>query len=617
MLGKIRHFFSEYRQLGYVVISILISLALYLSGRTTIANFILGATAVIAVIPLLWDMIQKLRSGEYGVDLLAATAIITAVILREYWAAIIIVLMLTGGEALEDYAERRAKRELNALLERKPTQAHLVKGKTVKDIAVSAVKVRDTLLVQPGEVIPVDATVLEGTSELDESSLTGEAVPVEKSAGDALLSGSINGSGVLTVRAEATAANSQYEQIIKLVKSAMSGQSPFVRMADRYAVPFTGVAFLIAGAAWYIGGSPSRFLEVLVVATPCPLILGAPIALVSGMSRAAKEGIIVKNGSALEKLAEVRTIAFDKTGTLTEGTPVVDKVVTFNGHKRADVLALAAAIESGSNHILAQAITKYASAQKLKVQAAKQVKEAPGLGLTGRAGGKTVHVGRLSYMNNLQITMPAGFKPSDIKSTATYVAINDTLAAVMTFTDVIRTESKPTLAQLKRAGISHTLMITGDNKTAAEQVAKELGIEDVTADCLPADKLHALDRIKHRPVAFVGDGINDAPILTASDVGIALGARGSTAASESADVVILQDDLNKVASSVAIAKRTFFIAKQSILIGIFISVGLMLVFSTGRFTAVQGALLQEVVDIIVIINALRAHNGGRLARAKA
>jgi heavy metal translocating P-type ATPase len=380
-------------------------------------------------------------------------------------------------------------------------------------------------------------------------------------------------------------------------------------LADRYSIPFTIISFIIAGAAWAISGHAIRFLEVIVVATPCPLLLGAPIALIGGMSRAAKEGIIVKTGSAIEKLAAVRTVAFDKTGTLTVGTPVLQKVQTYHKFSQAEVLTAAAAVEQNSPHVLARAIVDAAAAQKLKVTAAKQVRETSGHGLSGIVGGKKVLIGRFSLFESEKVVVPKAFKAAAIEQTATYVAIDGKLAAVITFKDEVRPESKNMLQRLKLTGIRDTLMVTGDNKSAAKVIAKQLGIGKVRAEALPADKISAIKDVEHHPVAFVGDGVNDAPVLAASDVGIALGARGETAASESADVVILVDDVSKVADAVEISRRTLFIAKQSILIGIGISVGLMVIFSTGHFKPVYGAAIQELVDVTVIINALRAHAG--------
>lgn len=602
-------FFKEYRQFGLVILSVVIAGVLALIGQNKWSNVVLVVSMIANVIPLLWDMWQDLRSGKYGVDILAATAIITSAIMGEYWAGIIIVVMLTGGEALEDYAERRAKKELSSLLARKPKKAHLLKGSKVVEIKASEVKVGDKLVIYPGEVVPIDSVIVEGSTSVDESSLTGESLPIEKNAGDTVLSGSINMEGSLTVKTTATAEDSQYQQIIRLVKSAAASQAPFVRLADKYAVPFTIVAYLIAFAAWFISGDSLRFLQVIIVATPCPLILAAPIALISGMSRSARNGIIVKTGAALEQLAQLETIAFDKTGTLTRGVPKVEKISTVGSISPQEVLAYAASLEMGSQHILARAIIVAAEEQKLSIPKAKHVKEISGKGLEGSLKSQQVLVGRHSLMDEMNIEVPTKYDKSTLTSTASYVAIGGKLAGVITFVDELRPDAKAMLEKLQALKVSHTLMVTGDNAATAQRVADELGIETVVADCLPADKIHTVEKVKQRPVGFVGDGVNDAPVLAVSDVGIALGARGSTAASESADVVILQDNVMKVADSVDIARRTFGIATQSILIGIFISIGLMAIFATGKFPPIYGAALQEVVDVIVIFNALRAHSG--------
>lgn len=614
MLQRLRGFFRQYRSLGMVIIVILVGGVLDLAGIDTAAHWLLGVAAVIGVIPLLVDMWRTLATGGYGIDILAATAVITSVWLGEFWAAIVIVLMLIGGQALEAYAERRAKSELTALLAHKPKRAHVLKGSQTVDVPVSNIIAGDRLVILPGEVVPVDAIILEGATSIDESSLTGESLPVSKDEGDDILSGSVNIEGAITVRALRPEADSQYEQIIKLVRSASASQSPFVRLADRYSIPFTIVSFIIAGTAWIISGNPERFLQVLVVATPCPLLLGAPIALISGMSRAAKHGIIVKTGSALERLAEARTMAFDKTGTLTQGKPVVSAVKTFGKHTEQEVLAAAAALEQSSHHVLATAIVAAAEAHHDKLVKAKQVKEFSGHGVSGRIGGKSVFVGRLSLMQDHNIALPPSFKPNSVRHTATYVAIDGTLAGIISFNDILREDAADMLARVRKAGFTDIAMVTGDNTAAALAVAKEVDITDVYPECLPADKLAVIDQLPNKPVVFVGDGVNDAPVLTAADVGIALGARGSTAASETADVVIMLDDVSRVAQAVEISQRTLSIARQSILMGILISLGLMAVFATGKFKPVYGALLQEVVDVLVIANALRAHGSWRRAR---
>lgn len=607
------NFLKKYKLLSLVIVAILVGFGLFLANINRASNIVLAVAVIIAVIPLLWDMLSTLRNGRYGIDILAATAMITSVTLGQYWTGIIIALMLTGGEALEDYAENKAKAELKSLLDNKPKTAHLIKNKEVVDVKLSTVRVGSVLSILPGEVVPVDCLILTGDTSIDESNITGESMPIDKDPGDSLLSGSVNIEGSITVKVIHEAKDSQYEQIINLVKSATSSESPFIRLTDKYSIPFTVISFMIAGGTWIVSGHAIRFLEVIVVATPCPLLLAAPIALISGMSRAAKHGIIIKNSNALEKLAQVKTIAFDKTGTLTNGRPVIESINTFNNYKKDEVLGYAGSLEANSNHVLAQAITNSVVSKKIKLASAKKVKELAGHGLSGSIKGKTIILGRLSLMVDHNVNLE-GFDLSKNDGTVTYLAVNNRLAGVITFTDEIRSESKNLIKRLQEAGIKHFKIITGDGIGAAKKIGNKLGIVDINADCLPADKIRAIESATERPIAFVGDGVNDAPVLTVSDVGIALGAKGSTAASESADIVIMLDDVSKVASAVEIAKRTFFIAKQSILVGIFISIVLMIIFSTGRFKPIYGALLQEVVDVIVIFNALRAHGAWQKIR---
>lgn len=605
MFKKLGSIISTYKHFSVVVLVMLVALGLDLANKDSYAHLLLGVTAIVSTLPLLRGMWQSFQEGNYGLDILAITAIVSAVLFKEYWTAMIIVLMLTGGETLEDYAESRAQVELTSLLDKEPKKAHLLKGKTEADVAIAAVRVGDKLIVKPGEVIPVDGEILEGETDIDESSLTGESLPLFKKQGDTVLSGSVNLQGAITIKALHNAADSQYQQIIKLVQSAINSQAPFVRMADRYAVPFTLVAFAIAGAAWALSGDSLRFLQVLVVATPCPLLLGAPIAMISGMSRAAKSGVIVKNGAALEKLAKAKTVAFDKTGTLTQGKPVVEKVTAETGYTKNDVLGLAASLEVSSSHILAKAVVAAAEKAGISIPKTRQVKEVSGGGLEAVTKQGTARVGTARFLQKAGVTNVPTTKN---ETTTAYVSMNEKVIGSITFTDELRSNSKETLGRLKKLGIKHLLMITGDNKLTAAAIAKKLGITEYEAECLPADKVIKIEQLPHKPVAFVGDGVNDAPVLTAASVGIALGARGSTAASETADIVIMKDDVSLVADAAAIAKNTITIAKQSIMLGIAMSFGLMLVFSTGKFKPSLGAGLQELVDVAVIINALRAHS---------
>lgn len=606
-MKNIWHFIKQYRLFAVALASAIVALGLDLASYDTAAHWLLTVIMIGELTPLLWDMMRDLQHGTYGVDILAATAIITSILMHQYWAGMVIILMLTGGESLEDYAQHRARKELDALLTRAPQKARVLRGKREVEVRASEVQVDDKVVIRPGEVVPVDAQIVEGTASFDESSLTGESLPEVKTPGQTILSGSINQDGAITATALRSAEDSQYEQIIKLVKAAANSQAPFVRLADKYAIPFTVISFGIAGMAWSLSGEAIRFLEVLVVATPCPLILAAPIAIISGMSRAAKHGIIIKTGSALEKFAEATTFAFDKTGTLTQGKPKVDEIKTFHGFSRSEVLALAGALEQNSNHILANAITGAARTSKITLPKAKHTRELAGNGLSAKVNGKDVLIGRLTLLQEYNVELPRQFNLQAIQSTAAFVAIDQKLAGIITFKDELRQETKETLQKLQALGVKHILMVTGDNKKVAKSIARSLGIKQFHAEALPGDKIRAVEATEDRPVAFVGDGVNDAPVLTASDLGIALGARGSTAASESADVVIMMDNLSQVAEGRQIAKRTFFIAQQSILVGIGLSILLMAVFATGKFMPIYGAAVQELVDVIVIFNALRAH----------
>jgi heavy metal translocating P-type ATPase len=606
--SRVGSFLWRYKECSLAVLAAIIAGGLELGGLHTAGHWVLGVASITALIPLTAGMWQDFRHGQWGLDILALTAIVSAVLLRQYWAAIVVVIMLTGGESLEDYAEHRAHSELRSLLEQAPQTAHILKGGKMSDVAASAVHIGDKLVIRPGELVPVDAVIIDGQSSFDESSLTGESLPQTRTVGQQIVSGSVNQGGVVTVKALQTAAGSQYEQIIKLVRAAGNNPAPFVRLADRYSIPFTLLSFAIAGTVWALSGSALRFLEVIIVATPCPLLLAAPIALISGMSRASKYGIVIKTGSALEKLAGLKTLAFDKTGTLTRGEPSVRNIRTYNKFTEAEVLSAAASLEQSSNHVLARAIVDAAEGRKISASKAKHVTETSGYGLSAQVKGRHVLVGRLDFLQENDIQMPPAFTASNVAGTATSVAIDGQLAGIISFVDNVRDEAKATIERLQRAGIGNMMMVTGDNMAAAKLAANTLGIKDFSANARPADKLTVIEQITKRPVGFVGDGVNDAPVLTAADLGIALGARGSTAASESADVVILPDDLRYVAKAVVLAQRAFAIARQSIIIGIAISIVLMGLFATGKFPPILGAVLQEVVDVVVIFNALRAHN---------
>lgn len=568
--------------------------------QPTLTRLLVTVTGAILAISMFIEMIKTLRSGRFGVDLLAIIAIASTLIVGQYWASLIIVVMLVGGESLEDYAAHRASRELHKLLENSPTFAHKKVGDSYEDTPIDDIDIDDVLLVKASEVVPIDGVVLEGDSWFDESSLTGESEPVTKAIGDEVLSGSINGETAVLIRASKKASDSQYQKIVQLVKESEATPAQFVRLADRYAVPFTIVSLLIAGAAWLISGDMTRFAEVLVVASPCPLILAAPIAFVGGMSRSSRNGLLVKNGTTIEKLSLAKTVAFDKTGTLTTGILQVKSIAPETAtHSEDDLLQIAASLEIGSNHILAKSLVKRAAEKDLALLEVTDLRESTGLGLSGVIQTKTYRIGRANFANA---------EDAKVNGTAVFISEDEVFIGKILFEDKIRPESQHVIERLKAQDVQHILMLTGDNQKTAELVAGELGITEMHAGLMPSEKIGILNELPetHRPMVMVGDGVNDAPALALSDVGIALGASGSTVASESADVVVLRNDLNLVPESIKISRETMKVAKEAVLIGIFISIALMLIASTGVLPAIIGALLQEVIDTVSILYALKA-----------
>jgi len=597
----------RYPLVALTVVVGVVGLALNWTAASGVVPWLLSLYALAVATREAVSMVRKLLQRQFGLDVLAVTAIVATVVVGEYWASIVIVLMLTGGEALEDFAAGRAKRELNALLGRVPQTAHRVTAiGDIIDVPATEVDVGDRLVVRPSEIVPVDAVLLSAATAVDESSLTGESMPVEKVAGDLLLSGSVNGPEAVTVRASARASDSQYQRIVQLVTEAAASKAPIVRLADRYAVPFTFVSIGLAAIAWWISGDPVRFAEVLVVATPCPLLIAAPVAFMAGMSSASTYGVVVKNAGTLEVLARAKTVVFDKTGTLTSGRPVVVEVRPEGGFSDDGLLALVAAAEQYSSHVLAASLVDAAKQRSLELLEVADAREVATHGVQARIGSRVVTVGKPAFVAQ---QAPA-LTRVDLESgeAAVYVSVDEHYAGAIVLRDAVRPEATRTLTKLGELGIQNTLMLTGDVEETARKVADELHISEVHAECLPEDKVRLVHATAPHPVVMVGDGVNDAPVLGASDVGIAMGAKGSTAASESADVVILVDDLYRVVSAVQVSQRTVQIALQSIWIGIAISIGLMLFAMTGALPAVVGAGLQELVDLVAILNALRALN---------
>ena len=545
--------------------------------------------------------------GRWAADIVATLAIVGALALGQPFAGLVVVLMQTGGEALERWAEGRASAAVRELEAAAPRTAHRRVGSAVEDVTVDALVPGDALLLRPGELVPCDAVVTEGRSDVDVSRLTGEPVPVRAVAGVPLPQGAVNGRAPLELRATAPAAASQYARIVELVRSAQASKAPIQRMADVVAVWFTPLTLLVCGVAWAASGDPARALAVLVVATPCPLILAVPVAIIGGVNRAARRQVIVRHGGALEALARVTVVAFDKTGTLTVGRPRVQSVTPVAPWSRDDVLRLAGAVEMGSSHLLARTLVEAAHETVGVLPAASGVHETPGDGVEGTVDGHAVLVGSRAFLDGRGVALPAHVARAEAGLMA-LVAIDGRFVASVSYADEVRAGVPAVMRRLATLGARRTLLLSGDRQVNATTVANGVGIAEAMGDLSPADKVREIKRLvaAGERVLMVGDGTNDAPALAAASVGMALASGNAGVTAETADAVILVDDVSRVADAVAIGQRTMRVARQSVGWGLGLSAAAMLVAAGGWLPPTAGALVQEAIDIAVILNAVRA-----------
>jgi heavy metal translocating P-type ATPase len=581
----------------------------YLSGSHRLATLAWTATTIVGVLAAAWWVVDALRHGRLGVDLIALLALCGALVVHEELAGAVIAVMLATGRALEAWAAGRASRELRALSERAPRQAHLHGTDELQTVPLETVAPGDLILVQPGEVVPLDGLVAGAAAVTDESALTGESIPLEHPTGDAVRSGVVNAGGPFDLRVTTSAAESTYAGILRLVDKAAASTPPFVRLADRFAIWFLGATLIVAGVAWGISGELSRAVAVLVVATPCPLILAAPVAFVSGLSRTAQRGVVVKGGGVLERLARCRTLLFDKTGTITTGMPTVATVVPAGTLSADETLRLAASLDQVSPHVLASAVVQAAVQRGLPLTLPSSVEEVPGRGVRGRVGRQDVTVGRADWVG-----IPPGAewarrvrrRAESEGALIVFVGVDGIPAGLIVLDDPIRSDAGRSVRALRRAGIDRVILVTGDRAVVAETVGAVIGVDEVLSERSPTEKVDVV-RVEHAhaPTIMAGDGINDAPALALADVGVAIGARGATASSEAADVVLTVDRLDRLGEATVVARRSRRIALQSVIAGMSMSAVAMMVAAFGYLPAVWGALLQEAIDVAVILNALR------------
>jgi heavy metal translocating P-type ATPase len=588
----------------------------YLSERSDLADLCWIFATVPVVAGLAISIVKDLLSGRFGVDAVALVSMSGALALGQPLAGAVVALMYSGGNVLEDIAVARAAHDLRSLVDRAPRDAHRCVDSGIEEVPVGTVAVGDRLLVHAGEVVPVDGVVTSEIAIIDESALTGEPIAVTKMRGAAILSGSLNAGETIAMTVSAVAGESTYAGIVRLVTAAQTAKAPFVRMADRYALIFLPVTLALAFVAWLISGDPLRSLAVLVAATPCPLILAAPLAFIAGVAQAARRGILVKGGGPLEALARAQTVLFDKTGTLTVGGARLLSVEVAPGETAEEILMLGASLEQASHHVIAGAIVAAAAERGLSLKLPEHVRESMGSGMQGVIDGRKVVAG------SREMTLGGGHAPewasrairraSWRSALIVFVAVEGRPIGALLLADELRSDTPRAIRLLRDAGINRIVMVTGDRVGAAQAIGAALDLDSVLAERVPSDKVDAVrSEQRFHPTIMVGDGINDAPALAAADVGIALGAGGASASSEAADVVILADRLDRVGEAIMIARRARHIAVESIIAGMTLSILAMLAGTFGWLTPVPAAIVQEVIDVAVILNALRALSPGR------
>lgn len=595
-----------------VAIGLVAGFAARLAGLGAWSDAIWAAVTLPVLLALVIEIVLSLWRGDVGLDIVAALSMTAALVVGEELAAAIVALMYAGGQYLEAFAERQARHEMTALLSRVPRTAVRHHDSRLEEVALDLVVPGDRLLIRRGDVVPVDGTVVEGVAVLDQSALTGEAMPATFMTGGQVLSGSTNVGDAFDLVATRRAAESTYAGVVRLVEAAQRSRAPMARLADRYAILFLIVTVALAVAAWWLTSDSVRAVAVLVVATPCPLILAVPVAIVAGLSRAAKLGILIKGGKAIEMLARVRALVIDKTGTLTLGHARLVEIRPTGGITADELLRIAGSLDQASKHIIAQTIVAEARAKGLSLAIPTEVVETPGEGIVGWVEGRRVMVGGLHFIAanaaGSASTLLGHERPPGALAAA--VAVDGAIAGLLILSDELRAGTEQLLQALRAIGIERIVLATGDRHEVARFFSAGLSMDLVRSELTPDQKvLVVLSERKNGPVMMIGDGINDAPALAAADLGMAMGAKGAAASAEAADVVLLVDQLDRVLPAIRIARRSRYIALQSVIAGMGLSIVAMVAAAYGLIVPVEGALLQEVIDVAVIFNALRALRG--------
>ncbi|HEX6574946.1 MAG TPA: heavy metal translocating P-type ATPase [Gemmatimonadaceae bacterium] len=592
--------------------------AMLLPGGADTAHKIWLTGLILCGAPVVYLTVRGLMRGKFAADVIASMTVVASLVLGHPLVGLVIVIMQTGGEALEKFAEGKATDALRQLQDITPHRVRRVNAAgAVEEIDVAEMHRGDHVLVRPGEIVPCDGEIASGSSHLDTSTITGEPVPIRVNPGSNVMSGSINGESPLVVRASAPAEESQFAKIVALVREAQASKAPLQRIADRFAVWFTPLTIAVCGIAYAISGSPDRILAVLAIATPCPLILATPVAILGGMNRSAKHHILVRSGGALEALAGATAVVFDKTGTITIGRPRVTQVIALNGLAETRILQLAGAIEQGSSHLLARTLVDEAIVKGVKLPRALDVTETPGRGVMGIVEDFRVAIGARSFIAERFPGTRRDISENDSgngeSALRAYVAVDGELKGIVEYGDQVRDGIPALVSSLRNIGIQRVLLLSGDRSENARAVARASGIADARGDMLPEDKVEVVKGLidNGESVVMVGDGTNDAPALGTATVGVALASHGRGIATESADVILLADNPALLMNGIQISRRTMRIARQSIWFGLAISLAGMAFAAAGRIVPIAGAAIQEAVDLAVILNALRASRAPR------
>jgi P-type E1-E2 ATPase len=601
---RLVYYLQTYKLLSWVLIGALVSLILQFSHLATATHLVIIVVSFITIVSLLWGMWLSIRAGVYSIDLPGVAAIIAAVILRQYWAALVVDFILVANLPLKNIFISRFHHQQSKLLNALPKQGHVFRKRRLIDIPINEIHTGDEIEIRPGEIVPLDAVIKLGDSNFNETCLTGDSHIQQRQVSETILAGTTNISHVIRAKVLRTDAEGQYRQLMRFERSAIGSPAPIMQQADFYSLFFMLGAYSLAAAAWLVSGQPIRFLEVIIIASPISFGLIPIFSLIAGLHQSVKYGIVIKTGSALEQLANAKTVVFDKTEILAHQAVKIENIVHFKPSSQRELLKLAGSITQRSNQALAKAVVQAVTTKKVRLLRAKHIQELPGFGFEAHIGSYNVMLGDSRLMQERQVVLPRHFKYTQVKQPAIYLAADNKLIGYLTYKYSFRDDLKPTLNQFGKLGIIRSLLLTDESQSAATRVAKQLGMTDIGSKIIPGEELLAIEQIKEKPLLYIGDGLTDVPIMVAADIGIAVGVLGSLAAGEPADVIIMQDNLETVTKALAVAKKVIRNIKLGIVLAVGLSLLAMLGLASGKVSPLDGAFIRAAIEIVILGSVL-------------